>query len=130
MKAHIFNTVKAADIKEISITGKRWFQRSYGNTYHSVSVGALVSRETAHRINPAEWDLTGRNGDVWIDLAYVSDVYGYERHFEHTALQCLKQATEDAPKAWDDLHYICQAAQALGAEYSENVYDVSRKKDL
>lgn len=129
MKAHIFNTVKAADIKEISITGKRWFQRSYGNTYHSVSVSAVVSKETAARLLGDNRYPAG-NGDVWIDLAYVSDVYGYERHFEHTALQCLKQATEDAPKAWDDLHYICQAAQALGVEYSENVYDVNRKKDL
>lgn len=129
MKAHIFNTVKAADIKEISITGKRWFQRSYGNTYHSVSVAAVVSKEVAEKCVGLPHYPAG-NGDVWVDLAYVSDVYGYERHFEHTALQCLKQATEDAPKAWDDLHYICQAALALGVEYSENVYDVSRKKDL
>lgn len=127
---HIFNKVNAADIKQISITGKRWFQRSYGNTYHSVSVGILVNRETAHRINPEEWAATGRNDEIWIDLAYVSDVYGYERHFEHTALTLLIEAVDDAPQEWKNLHYICQVATALDVPYSENVYDVNRKKDL
>lgn len=130
MKAHIFNTVQAADIKAISITGKRWFQSSYGNTYHSVSVGIIVDRATAHRINPEEWDAEGRAVEFWIDLAYVSDVYGYERHFENTALQCLIQAVSDAPKEWADLSYICKVAELLGVPYSENVYDVKRKKDL
>lgn len=129
MKAHIFNTVKAADIKEISITGKRWFQRSYGNTYHSASVAAVVSKEVAEKCVGLPHYSAG-NGNVWIDLAYVSDVYGYERHFEHTALQCLIQAVSDAPKEWAALAYICRAAELLGVPYSENVYDVKRKKDL
>ena len=128
--SHIFNTLNAADIKAISITGKRWFQRSYGNTYHSVSVGVLVNRETAHRINPAEYAAEGRNVEFWIDLAYVSDVYGYERHFENTALVLLNEAVIDAPEEWRKLHYICQVATALDVPYSENVYDVNRKKDL
>lgn len=130
MKSHIFNTVTANEIKEISITGKRWFQRSYGNTYHSVSVGVVVSRETANRLDPAQYPLTERNADVWIDLAYVGEEYGYERMFEQTALAVLKEAVQDAPKEWGDFVYICQVATALNVPYTENVYDVSRKKDL
>lgn len=125
---NIFNTVKAGDIKEISITGKRWFQRSYGNTYHSVSVSAVVSRETAEKLgaNPSP----AGSGDVWIDLGYVSDVYGYERAFEQTALCVLRASLSDCPEEFKSMGYICQAAQALGVVYTENVYDVSRKKDL
>lgn len=133
MKAHIFNTVQAADIKAISITGKRWFQSSYGNTYHSVSVGILVDRATANRIDPSKYGSETKPGwadEFWIDLTYVSDVYGYERHFEDTALRCLALAVSDAPKEWAGLAYICQAAKLLGVPYSENVYDVKRKKDL
>ena len=129
MKAHIFNTVKAKEIKEISITGKRWFQRSYGNTYHSVSVAAVVSKEVAEKFEGLPHYPAG-NGDVWIDLAYVGETYGYERHFEHTALKALAAAVSDSPKEWESFHYICQAAELLGVPYSENVYDVNRKKDL
>lgn len=130
MKSHIFNTVNANEIKEISITGKRWFQRSYGNTYHSVSVGVVVSRETANRLDPVQYPITERKGDVWIDLAYVGEEYGYERMFEQTALAVLIEAVEDAPKEWGEFVYICQVATALNVPYHENVYDVDRKKDL
>lgn len=125
---NIFNNLNAANIKEISITGKRWFQRSYGNTYHSVSVAAVVSRETAEKLgaNPSP----AGKGDVWIDLGYVSDVYGYERAFEQTALCVLRAALIDCPEDFKNMGYICQAATALNVPYSENVYDVSRKKDL
>lgn len=125
----IFQTeLQTKDIKEISITGKRWFQRSAGNTYHSVSVGVLVSVEVADRLNANTYG--NKVGDVWIDLAYVSDVYGYERHFEQTALVLFIEAVQDCPKEWRNLHYICQIAQELKIPYSENVYDVPRKKDL
>lgn len=125
---NIFNTVNAADIKEISITGKRWFQRSYGNTYHSVSVAAVVSRETAEKLgaNPSP----AGSGDVWIDLGYVGFAYGYDRGFEQTALAILIEAVSDAPQDWKQNSYACQVATALNVPYSENVYDVSRKKDL
>lgn len=129
MKSHIFNTVNANEIKEISITGKRWFQRSYGNTYHSVSVSVVVSREVADRCVCKPHYPAG-NGDVWIDLAYVGEEYGYERMFEQTALAVLSEAVQDAPKEWGDFVYICQVATALNIPYHENVYDVSRKKDL
>lgn len=127
---NIFNKVNANEIKEISITGKRWFQRSYGNTYHSVSVGAVVSRQTANNIDPEVYPLTERNGDVWIDLGLVDFAYGYERHFENTALSILIEAVIDAPEDWKKYGYICQVATELNIPYSENIYDVRRKKDL
>lgn len=125
---NIINTVNAADIKEISVTGKRWFQRSYGNTYHSVSLGALVSVEVADRLGANKYG--NKSGDVWIDLAYVGFAYGYDRGFEQTALSAMIEAVEDAPAAWRGMSYACQAAADLGVVYTDNVYDVSRKKDL
>lgn len=125
---NIINTVSANEIKEISVTGKRWFQRSYGNTYHSVSLGALVSVEVADRLGANKYG--NKSGDVWIDLAYVGFAYGYDRGFEQTALSAMVEAVKDAPATWRNMVYACQAAQDLGVEYSENVYDVSRKKDL
>lgn len=125
---NIINTVNANEIKEISVTGKRWFQRSYGNTYHSVSLGALVSVEVADRLSANQSG--NKCGDVWIDLAYIGFAYGYERGFEQTALSAMIEAVKDAPATWRDMSYACQAAEDLGVAYSENVYDVSRKKDL
>lgn len=128
MKSHIVNKVNANEIKEISITGKRWFQRSYGNTYHSVSVGVMVPVEVADRLNANKYG--NECGNVWIDLAYIGCEYGYERMFEQTALAMLTEAVQDAPKEWANFVYICQAAKALNVPYTENVYDVTRKKDL
>ncbi len=125
---NIINTLNAADIKEISVTGKRWFQRSYGNTYHSVSLGALVSVEVADRLGANKYG--NKSGDVWIDLAYVGFAYGYDRGFEQTALSAMIEAVKDAPAAWRGMSYACQAAADLGVVYTDNVYDVSRKKDL
>lgn len=125
---NIINTVNANEIKEISVTGKRWFQRSGGNTYHSVSLAALVSVEVADRLGANQYG--NKSGDVWIDLAYVGFAYGYERHFENTALKALIACLSDAPVDWSGLSYICQAAESLNILYSENVYDVNRKKDL
>ncbi|MGL5281306.1 MAG: hypothetical protein ACRC8W_06020 [Plesiomonas shigelloides] len=127
---NIFNTVNANEIKEIHVTGKRWFQRSYGNTYHSVNVAAVVSRETANRLDPIAYPITQRNSDVWIDLGYVGFAYGYDRGFEQTALSILIEAVSDAPQEWKQNSYACQVATALNVPYTESVYDVSRKKDL
>lgn len=125
---NIFNTVNANEIKEISVTGKRWFQRSYGNTYHSANVSALVSVEVADRLGANQYG--NKCGDVWIDLGFVGFTYGYDRGFEQTALAILIEAVSDAPQEWKQNSYACQVATALNVPYTENVYDVSRKKDL
>lgn len=125
---NIINTVSVNEIKEISVTGKRWFQRSAGNTYHSVNVSAVVSVEVADRLGANKYG--NKCGDVWIDLGYVGFAYGYDRGFEQTALAILIEAVSDAPQEWKNNVYACQVATALNVPYTDNVYDVSRKKDL
>ena len=56
-------------INNIAITCRRWFQKSYGNTYHSVQI---VDRETGRQ------------------LAYDPFTYGYERQCIQTAVDMLK----------------------------------------
>lgn len=125
---NIINTVNANEIKEISVTGKRWFQRSYGNTYHSVNVAVLVDVSVANRLCASQYG--NKSGNVWIDLAYVGFAYGYDRGFEQTALSALIETVKDAPATWRNMSYARQAAEDLGVVYTENVYDVIRKKDL
>lgn len=128
----IINKINLSDIKEISITAKRWFQKSYGNTYHSVIVSVVVSRQSANKIDPISYPLTERNRDVWIDVAYVPFEYGYGNHYCHTAMRALIEALNDCPE-WvniDNYYHIDRLAKKLGVVYNENVYDVNRKKDL
>lgn len=47
----------------ITIIGRRWFQKSYGNTYHSVTV--IVDGETIGRV-----DMTYGYGDQYIQTAH------------------------------------------------------------
>jgi hypothetical protein len=54
--------------KHIVIVGKRWFQRTYGNTYHSVSV-----------------EVDGEH------LDYVPFAYGYDEGYLQTACQILQK---------------------------------------
>lgn len=54
------------EIKTVQIYGKRWFQKSYGNTYHSVTV--VVNNE---------------------ETFYQGFTYGYGNHFISTACDLL-----------------------------------------
>lgn len=54
----------------ITITAKRWFQKSYGNTYHSVEVSKLVD-------------------DSWQTVGRVPFCYGYGDHYLNTAADIL-----------------------------------------
>lgn len=61
-------------INTMKIEGKRWFQRSYGNTYHSVKVFV--------------------NGEV-----LKSEItYGYGSHYLQTAAELLKENGYDIPE--------------------------------
>jgi hypothetical protein len=115
-------------LKGLHIEGRRWFQRTYGNTYHSVR--------------------------IWIDgveVAYLPYQYGYGDQFLETALDWLREQ-----KMIPDVCARCGVARAehgklckveseyklgfmshygtrylreeLGGTYS--VIDVQRKKDL
>lgn len=84
-----------------TVIGKRWFERVNGNTYHSATVykdGKLIGR--------------------------VPFQYGYERHYEQTALEIIKQ--DDPTITVSTLWRI----KDLGHELVNEVSDVPRKKDL
>lgn len=102
--------------KTIEVHARRWFQKSYGNTYHSVRV--VVDGHT---------------------VGVRSDVYGYGRHYMHTAGEILIDAGFGLSDAYDlaaAFRYDDEAARPVGFmggerfELVETVEDVGRKRDL
>lgn len=95
-------------IKSITVIGKRWFDRANGNTYHSVNV--LV------------------NG---ASVAFVPFTYGYGEQYVETAAQKLEELglikREKMPHTYQPLWRHCEDNKI---EFTQNVADVSRKKDL
>lgn len=99
----------------IEVHARRWFQKSYGNTYHSVRV--VVDGET---------------------VGVRSGVYGYGNHYLHTAGEVLIAAGFGLDDAYD-LHgfrYDSDAGALVGHmegerfELTHTVEDVARKRDL
>jgi hypothetical protein len=86
----------------IHIEGRRWFQRTYGNTYHSVRIY--------------------KDGEL---ISHLPFNYGYGDQYLQTALDTLKAyglAPEDAP------YGTLYLRETLHATWT--VADVGRKKDL
>jgi hypothetical protein len=90
------------DIMSLHIKGKRWFQKSYGNTYHSVRI--FKDNE---------------------QLVYLPFQYGYGEQFLQTAIDWLKANGEIPADAEYGTHYL---RETLGGTYA--VEDVDRKRDL
>ena len=89
-------------LKSLHIEGRRWFQRSFGNTYHTVRIFV--------------------NGE----LVHTSDrTYGYGDCFLQTALDWLKEAQMVPADAKYGTLYL---RETLGGTYS--VIDVARERDL
>lgn len=89
--------------RSIVVLGRRWFQRTNGNTYHSVNVyvdGALIDR--------------------------VPFTYGYGSHFEQTACDVLCKHGY-LPSHTYPLAPYCREHNI---ECVVDVANVSRKKDL
>jgi hypothetical protein len=57
---------KEMNITAFAIKGVRWFQKSYGNTYHTTYISALVDGK-------------------WVDLGSTEKEYGYGEHYLCTA---------------------------------------------
>ncbi len=90
------------ELKGLHIEGRRWFQRTWGNTYHSVRIFA--------------------NGEQLTCLPYQ---YGYGDCFLQTAIDWLKaQGLIDHEAEYGTLYL----RETLHGTYS--VIDVERKKDL
>ena len=105
--------MKLKKIKSLHISAQRWFHKTYGNTYHSVTV--FVNGETLR----------------------ADFVYGYGEQFFQTAQALLEKAGYDMLLRTDTenlnsfySHYLnsWQLREVLKGTYS--VADVQRKKDL
>lgn len=86
----------------IHIEGRRWFQRTYGNTYHSVTIF--------------------KDGEV---VARCPHAYGYDDGYLQTALELLKDKGLAPKDAEQGTRYL---RETLGASWG--VVDVERMKDL
>ena len=105
------STVKAHTMPQsLMLVGRRWFERTNGNTYHSVSI--YVDGKPVHKVDCEygygnQWEWTGMR---WlIENGYLQELerYGNGGH--------------------ESLWGYCEKH---GIAYSAEVADVQRKKDL
>jgi hypothetical protein len=94
----------------LHIQGRRWFQKSYGNTYHTVK--------------------------VYIDggLFYESPkTYGYGEQYIQTAQDWLNEkgflADKDSEN-WDGKEPLWRYCERKGIQFTYDFSDVSRERDL
>ena len=84
------------------IEGRRWFQKTYGNTYHTVTITDLKTGEVIHK---------------------SKEEYGYGDHYRQTAKEWLiKQGLLIKEKQHDH--------EYMRANFLFKVVDVPREKDL
>jgi hypothetical protein len=93
------------------IVGKRWFQRSYGNTYHSCAVYLISGEGTDFKEQC---------------IGYIPFVYGYDMQYQETAFTILCNAgiysRNDRSKFMEDIR---------NKDLFVNIVsDVPRKRDL
>lgn len=86
--------------KNITVIGRRWFQRLYGNTYHTVTV--ITDKDTLQS----------------------PQTYGYGDHYLQTACEMLDKAGYDIQ--WP----LWKACQDKKIRLVTDVTDVNRQKDL
>ncbi|MNE45571.1 hypothetical protein D3C80_1398590 [compost metagenome] len=111
--ANATEKTKALGITRFNMSGKRWFETSGGNTYHSVALSALV-------------------GDAWVHLGKVDYAYGYDEQYAETGINWLIENgyLEKTPNHANGISTI------YGWRYREancvdtDVRDVNRKRDL
>jgi hypothetical protein len=99
-------------MKHLHISGRRWFQRSYGNTYFSAS--ALIDGEPT---------------DTRIDYEY-----GYGDQYKQSMLQALEKNGEIPPRLYHDngrpAEGDWQYTERTGIKITAEVADVARERDL
>ena len=89
----------------IRIEAKRWFQRSYGNTYHSCKVVLVSGIGEKYKRE---------------EIGYEPFSYGYESHYLNTAAKILGVSEGSLRRFMMDSR----------GKVLERVIDVDRKKDL
>lgn len=101
------------EVNNITIIGRRWFQKTHGNTYHSVEV--FVNGEKIGRVPYA---------------------YGYGDQYKQTAHKILQDAsiyykTGERKNGMDmDYYDFLQDIRVHRDKFVISVSDVARKKDL
>jgi len=89
----------------ITVVGKRWFQKTYGNTYHSVSVSV--------------------DG---VSIGNSGIQYGYDDQYQQTALAMLQEAGVYPDNG--EPESLRKFAQDAGDKLECYVSDVARERDL
>lgn len=102
-------TKSGLEVKSITIIGRRWFQKSYGNTYHTCRV--LVNGEQVYE-SPEEYgygDQYVETGCQWLEK------YGYMNRKKYD------NGGHEQPRIW---------AERNGIKFDYSVTDVARERDL
>jgi hypothetical protein len=101
-------------IELIQVIGKRWFQRSYGNTYHISKIHVTYADGTSATFT-------------------TEKQYGYGEQYVQSAHELLvSQSIIPAPEQYgngscDSLRIQCER---MGIGFSYSVIDVPRERDL
>lgn len=103
--------IKLSSVDCVHISARRWFQKSYGNTYFSLTVTV---------------ELKGR----MIDVVTVPFEYGYGDHYDTVALQEFIKVINLEGKDPKDFVYLSQFCKEKGITVYNHASDVKRKKDL
>lgn len=100
-------------ITRFAMHGKRWFQKSAGNTYHSVELTALV-------------------GESWVNLGKVDFEYGYDEGYTQTGVDWLidNGYLEKTPPHDNGVSTIYGWRFREANNIDTDVIDVNRKRDL
>lgn len=106
------NTKLLTDIIEklsqdkIEVYGRRWFQKSYGNTYHTITI--YINDENVFTSTDME--------------------YGYDNGYQQTAIDYLIENNLISKPKDEAYKYSWQYFKTMNINFS--VQDVDRKKDL
>ena len=94
------------EVKSIYLLARRWFQRSYGNTYHTCEI--WVNDRMVHKIPFA---------------------YGYGDQWSYNAAKWLNENGYGRfhGNGYYSMNRYCRES---GIEYNHTVTDVNRKRDL
>lgn len=99
-------------MQEIRVLGRRWFQRTYGNTYHAADIWVTFADGTTQKL-------------------FADFTYGYGEQYLETALETLAEAglaqPQDTRYGRETLREYCKR-NGIALEY--RALDVARKRDL
>lgn len=106
---------KTKNISAIQLLAKRWFQKSYGNTYHSIKLSIIYKDGSTEQLQ------SGKH-------------YGYGDQWNQTALDLFaKHFDIDVPKyenGQKKFSYLTTLCRELLIPIQSEALDVSREKDL